>query len=239
MLRKFRDLRKVLLQDGAVKKYLLYAVGEILLVMIGILLALQVNNWNENRKLRIEEKKLLIDLKEGLISDRDEQIENHLGDKYRRISRLDVLISSWENKSSYHDSLRPYFGILSRNDDFIWQKVAYKNLESKGLDIIRNDSLKKEIINLFEVGYVDAKARFDNKRENLLEYGRPIVRSLFKRLPGEGFEPVDYASLLEDVEYWNTLIVLRENNQSIMERLSWLKEHLDILIDLIDAEIQK
>ena len=62
MLTFFRRIRKGLLGDGATSKYLVYAIGEILLVMIGILLALQVNNWNEWRKDRLEERLLLFDL---------------------------------------------------------------------------------------------------------------------------------------------------------------------------------
>lgn len=50
MLKFFRTIRRRLLDSGKVKSYVLYAIGEILLVVIGILMALQVNNWNENRK---------------------------------------------------------------------------------------------------------------------------------------------------------------------------------------------
>jgi sensor domain CHASE-containing protein len=49
MLRFFRQIRQRLLTDNKFSKYLLYAVGEILLVVIGILIALQINNWNEER----------------------------------------------------------------------------------------------------------------------------------------------------------------------------------------------
>jgi len=52
MLKFFRNIRQNLLSENKIGKYLLYALGEILLVMIGILLALQVNNWNETKKLR-------------------------------------------------------------------------------------------------------------------------------------------------------------------------------------------
>ena len=50
MIKFFRKIRHNLLSEGKTGKYLKYAIGEILLVMIGILLALQVNNWNELRK---------------------------------------------------------------------------------------------------------------------------------------------------------------------------------------------
>jgi hypothetical protein len=50
MLHFLRRIRRSLINTGATRKYLLYAVGEIALVMIGILLALQVNNWNEGNK---------------------------------------------------------------------------------------------------------------------------------------------------------------------------------------------
>ena len=67
MLKFFRRIRKKLLNEGSVNKYLIYAIGEILLVMIGILLALQVNNWNEKQKLKEVRSQLIQDLKIELI----------------------------------------------------------------------------------------------------------------------------------------------------------------------------
>ncbi|MBN7814575.1 DUF6090 family protein [Algoriphagus pacificus] len=59
MIKFFRKIRQKLLSEGNTGKYLKYAIGEIILVVIGILIALQINNWNEDRKERIEEKALL------------------------------------------------------------------------------------------------------------------------------------------------------------------------------------
>jgi len=59
MLKVLRKIRQKLLNEGNLKKYVIYAVGEILLVMVGILLAVQVNNWNEERKNRNSEEDLL------------------------------------------------------------------------------------------------------------------------------------------------------------------------------------
>ena len=55
MLKLFRRIRQKLLGAGKIRKYLFYAAGEIVLVVIGILIALQINNWNEIRKERILE----------------------------------------------------------------------------------------------------------------------------------------------------------------------------------------
>ena len=57
MIKFFRNIRQSLLSESKFSKYLLYAIGEIALVMIGILLALRVSNWNESRKERVQEIK--------------------------------------------------------------------------------------------------------------------------------------------------------------------------------------
>ncbi|MBK7870783.1 MAG: hypothetical protein IPJ74_08900 [Saprospiraceae bacterium] len=59
MLRFFRNIRRRLLDSGSLRKYLVYAIGEIFLVMVGILLALQVNNWNKDRLDRQRENQFL------------------------------------------------------------------------------------------------------------------------------------------------------------------------------------
>ena len=55
-----------MLSENKLSKYLIYAVGEIILVVIGILIALQVNNWNENRKNDKVEESYLISIKDGV-----------------------------------------------------------------------------------------------------------------------------------------------------------------------------
>ena len=59
MIKFFRKIRQKLLKENRVSKYLLYAFGEIILVVIGILIALQINDWNEDRKNNNTEQKLL------------------------------------------------------------------------------------------------------------------------------------------------------------------------------------
>ncbi len=65
----FRKLRRKLLSENKFSKYLAYAIGEILLVVIGILIALQINTWNESRKLKIEDLAFLNILKAELLAE--------------------------------------------------------------------------------------------------------------------------------------------------------------------------
>ena len=69
MLKFFRRIRLKLLSESKLKKYLVYAIGEILLVVFGILIALQVNNWNEDRKNRETEEKVLLAILNNLQED--------------------------------------------------------------------------------------------------------------------------------------------------------------------------
>ena len=62
MIKFFRKIRQQLIAQNKFSKYLIYAIGKIFLVMIGILLALQVNNWNNNRIANSKEQAILMNL---------------------------------------------------------------------------------------------------------------------------------------------------------------------------------
>ena len=69
MLTFFRQIRKGLLEGGATSKYLLYAISEIALVVIGMLIALQINNWNEKRQNKLKVDNLLLKIQKNIKSD--------------------------------------------------------------------------------------------------------------------------------------------------------------------------
>jgi len=71
LIKFYRKIRQKMLTENKFSKYLLYAVGEIVLVVIGILIALQINNWNESRKQSISENAFITSVKKDLKEDKD------------------------------------------------------------------------------------------------------------------------------------------------------------------------
>ena len=141
MLRFFRQIRQRLLADNKFSKYLLYAVGEILLVVIGILIALQINNWNETRKDRIKEQLVLIQLKEQFqanLIQLDVKIasRNSIIDAGNRI--LDYLD---EPDEKYEASLIRDISVLTLAPTF--NPVNNDIINSGKIELIQNQELKQ------------------------------------------------------------------------------------------------
>lgn len=152
MITYFRKIRRKLLSEGKLKRYILYAAGEILLVVVGILIALQVNNWNENRKNRITEIQLLKVIKENLTNDIDD-FEKNLIHLSNRVQACEVLLNCSKNDIEYHDSLAYHLFYTIVFPHFTPNESGYELLKSKGIEFISNDSLKLAITNLYEYGY--------------------------------------------------------------------------------------
>ena len=82
MIKVYRKIRQRLLTENNVSKYLLYAIGEIVLIVIGILIALQINNWNEYQKAVKSENELLTSLQIEIISGKTISVDFFKGLKY-------------------------------------------------------------------------------------------------------------------------------------------------------------
>ena len=224
---------------------MLYALGEILLVMVGILLALQVNNWNEWRKERVEEKNILVNFKRDLTSDIENHFNKHLLRSESDMKKAQELIDHASNGRPYHDSLRFHFGVLSATGGKDWtpQMTAYERLKSKGLDVIRNDSLLNSILDIYNIDYPRITHVFENYLRNVFDYGRPIVRRKLLGIKREdawsGLIPIDYASLRKHPEFLNTLRVLEGNSRQINGHLIESKSNVETVITLINEELAK
>ncbi|MFN1835243.1 DUF6090 family protein [Balneola sp. MJW-20] len=151
MITLFRRIREKLIASGSVTKYLLYAIGEILLVVIGILIALQVNNWNENRKASDYEQKVLMEIKNAAQSDID-NIHNYLvgyrgAQRKQSYTYFDRVL---KGETAHEDSLIEHYGWLLYSDTFQYNSGPYESIKSSGLDKISNDSLRGKLANIYD-----------------------------------------------------------------------------------------
>ncbi|MFZ9011492.1 MAG: DUF6090 family protein [Anaerohalosphaeraceae bacterium] len=140
MLRFFRQIRQRLLTDNKFSKYLLYAVGEILLVVIGILIALQIDTWNEARKNRIYEKQVLAQIKLNLMQDRN-TLEGIAKNFQGAIEATGKLLDP-SARIAFPDSVPYWLGQVAQFDRFQPLTNSYEVLKSKGLDIISSDTVR-------------------------------------------------------------------------------------------------
>ncbi len=213
MLKFFRRIRQSLLSENKFSKYLLYAIGEILLVVIGILIALSINNWNQERIERKVEKRLLAELFENLEFN-EKNLESDIAEEYKSINSINHVLKILNNKLPYHDSMDYHFGRAQYSPDIILSSTAFHSIQSKGFDIIASDSLRNAIITLFDNDYgflISQTVRLENQfwPSSLL----PIYHKHFRINDMEGSpfndrlhsKPVDYDALLNDSEYHNII----------------------------------
>ena len=153
MIKFFRKIRQRLLTENKFSKYLIYAIGEIALVMIGILLALQVNNWNENQKKEILEIQYLSSLIQDLEIDtlyythRSERSQNII-DKNPQIIR-----SMYQIQQTVEDVEDLYANIIWDSEELTIQNATYIELTNSGnLNIFKSQNLKNKycILNMFD-----------------------------------------------------------------------------------------
>ena len=145
MIKFFRHIRKSLLMQNRTSRYFKYAIGEIILVVIGILIALQINNWNENRLHQKEEKVLLLSVKKDFLSAISEfEVLNNIR---ARIINATKRVTSLDPTKFSTDSLHKIF-ILTLQSPTFNNKAGSLNvlLTSGKINLIRNYQLKESLI---------------------------------------------------------------------------------------------
>lgn len=169
MISFLRRIRKKLANENKFLQYFSYALGEVVLVVIGILIALQINNWNEEKKLNKTEYILLKQILKSLNSDFGRTKFIYENRALKKRSAIDDLLNNLNQEELPHDSiLSPSFLNMTITLSFNYDKGAYESLKSHGLDIIRNDSLRQRIIRLYENDLPLGIEFINNRRE--LEY---------------------------------------------------------------------
>lgn len=238
MLTFFRRIRKGLLGEGATSKYLLYAIGEIALVVIGILIALQINNWNECRKALKSELNSLISLKQEFefnklhLSERQKQRQEVIGPN----NAYGELLNS--GKFTYEDILKgsgrlywwtsnPSYGVLN------------SLISSGDISLIKPDSLKFRISNWkdFLVDFLEDEMVISKKASEWQD----IIITKFPLSYWGDYKETEvkeiYLKEAHQIEYrrrFKQYLVILEY---VIETYPPLENELDSIIHLIDMRI--
>ncbi|UOB19107.1 DUF6090 family protein [Abyssalbus ytuae] len=125
---------------------------EFLSIFIAVISAFALNNWNDNRKDNNAEQKILIEIKNGLEKDLEDLKININGHK-RGIRACQFWRDIVQNNEVTVDSLQLRFIELTRDFTSLQNNSGYETLKSKGLELIENDSLRSQLIALYEYDY--------------------------------------------------------------------------------------
>ena len=238
MIKFFRKIRQSLLIENKTGKYFKYAIGEIVLVVIGILIALQINNWNEKNKLKTEEVKLLKEMKSALLSDKEDILSN-IGEHISAAKSCSILLEHISNKLPYNDSLDFHFANSLNTTRFSHTSSPYETLKIKGPDLIENDSLRVMLGDYYDkwVGY-----QFELQKSSLQEFSLAKERQfeLFKSMRfWDKMKPVDYDLLIKN-DYYNSWLTYTEGARLWeAENFQNLNKKNEQLLHLLETEIKK
>lgn len=252
MIPFFRKIRWRLAQENQFFKYSRYAIGEIVLVVIGILIALAINNWNEAQKERKKELSYLFNVKNDL-ANAVRQIEDYIEKRESQIVSSRFVLEHFEGKPLDN----PESFNMHAINVYTWRKFffsmnTYKELTNSGnLSIISNDSIKIGLLELEEMYLVmkDEEDHFRFDAENLLYLPQfettdmnPLVKNYTYQITnGQQGENVDISSeiqiILNDIRQKNGFVMAAYEFQVLNSYLTDLKISCTELMQLIDKEI--
>lgn len=253
MIQFFRRIRQRLVSENKFSKYILYAIGEIILVVIGILIALQINNANEVRKERNKEIHYLKNIKTDLQLN-IENIDTFIETRNKQIQSASTVLEYYEGKPL--DDLND----LSNNllNVYIWKKFyqinnTFQELTNSGnLALISNDSIKNSLLNL-DAMYKELKGEEEHYRYDteVLLYEpsfrildlNPITKKFtYNMTNGQAGQDSklsreNFNKLLQDLNHKNGFVMAVYEFTVMNGQLDRMKERSNQLIRLIDKEL--
>ncbi len=236
MLGFLRRIRRSLIKEGHLRKYLIYAIGEILLVMIGILLALQVNNWNEQIKSDQEGCNILFEMHENSGANIAHLLAEIAYDQ-RVMTSAQLVIDNLSSAQVYHDSLGFHFLNSTKWPEHRWENAAYEMLKSRGLRLIESDSLRKSIIAVYETEHqsIQEAVRVTENYAQAVLF--PLVTKYFSTVLDESAKVTDYDVLVRSKEYVNFLTYWYGYRNYNMQVRSGVIKELEALNALLAKEL--
>jgi len=237
MIKLFRNIRKKLLEQGKTANYLKYAIGEIVLVVIGILIALQINNWNQERLQQQSELKFLKGIQAEFKLNKDYLISSikmnqeglKTGKEIMNLMNQDVEIL----KSINIDSL--IFQIFEYGGFEISENTILEVMQVGQLQNLENDQLKSLILE-----WSQQKIKIERTRIILTEKSDYLIRYLMTRYPLKNIDQygvlawknpseieVDKYAVFTDLEFENIIDDLLYNLTLYNNRIIAILEVID------------
>jgi hypothetical protein len=263
MIKFFRKIRQKMLIENKISKYLLYATGEIILVVIGILIALQINNWNENRKDRQQERVLLKQLQSEFQSNLD-QLDQKIQLRKNMIKGAIKLLHYIDHtpEQRNQDSVLYYIPVTQLNPTF--DPIVNDLVSTDRIQLIRNQNLKEklslwtsEIVQVTEEEVVWVNFRANSYRPFLFEKipMRSIINQFWKNqmiktyhldndvetnfILGDSQQEININELLDDVKFEGYMAECASVAESLNSQSYSLRERIVEILTIINSELQK
>ena len=251
MPRFFRKIRSDLMEKNKTANYLKYAIGEIVLVVIGILIALQINNWNENRKSNLIAKEVYANLLTSLVQDSIEvhRIIDLLSKSVKTQSNLILNESKMQSMEFNQDELDSLIGdILSGVMSFFPKTGVYELITSNNsLDLLKSEQIKSLLINLYDFQYKryeNIDALLDHKYHNELN---SLIREKIKLVgtfnSETEFTILSHADYNRFKEHYEELVSECRDSYGMLSTanayLIQIRQSIEELIELIRMELRK
>lgn len=254
MIKFFRGIRKKIVMQNMSGRYLKYALGEIILVVIGILIALQINNWNESRKQLIKEQQILKSLREEFKQNiRELEFDHNIN--LGCIKAIITLINFDETKDFKTSTIDSLIGKSFNFATFDARLGVMNDITASGnLDLIRNENLryalnqwtgeledyKEDIIirreywinNIPRITYKYIPIRNTDAYQNRADYQRDILIEPM-RLPKSNYE-----RFLTELEVDNMLFDYYMNQSFVTTNEERIMSFLRNTLELIEQSIK-
>ncbi len=237
MIKFFRHIRRSLIQENQMRKYFKYAIGEILLVVIGILIALQINNWNEDRK----EKESLNAIYSLVISDLESDLKtipevlkynNNKSPLLRHILKGDLSQDDYITNSKYYN-------LIGGSEDFNLKTKGYEQLRNFNDSDFSSDQLQVKINDFYEkynerlqglneLALDDLKSNYNYWKENFNWYPEYLMGKASVGFIRYSIENMDYKNRVANYFFLNCGLIseaLEEIQIEASKMLSLLKEN--------------
>jgi hypothetical protein len=236
MIPFFRKIRKKLADDNKPMKYMRYAIGEILLVVVGILIALSINNWNEERKVKQFEYRILKDIETSMRAN-FWQLDMCLRGNKEAILSSDLILKHLEENLPYNDSLDFHFSRSLEWCSPVFNNAGYESLKMYGTNLITNDTIREELV-IYDTGWMKTLAQ--RQEEYFFNTASPVLTELFDKVAMRTqMKPFDYEQLRNSNKYISILKTSKENRK---EQIRWYEQWQQSFVSLdkmIKTELKK